>query len=227
MASLLVACTPGMSLGADALPVVSTEPALAGASFTVAGTLPYAYIPVGVRLPAPDASSYYLGFSAEVSDRNVPGQDGSLADDYIVGRGTFSRSDADPSVWRGVVQGQFMLRPGTYYLQLSARRYLSTVDFTLPCAFGCLELSPVYTIQTIAPAPVSPPITPSPTGGAASEQCRQARAQLVVAQRKVALQRGVVSRAKTKAARTRAVKKLRAAAVARNRVQAAMWRACP
>ena len=218
-----------MSLGADAMPVVSTEPALAGASFTVAGTLAYAYIPVQVRLPAPDASSYYLGFSAEVSDRNVPGQDGSLADDYIVGRGTFSRSDADPSVWRGVVQGQFMLRPGTYYLQLSARRYLSTVDFTLPCAFGCLELSPVYTIQTLAPAPVPPPTTtPStPAGAGVSEQCRQARAELGVAQRKVALQRGVVARAKTKAARARTVKKLRATAVARNRVQAAMWRACP
>jgi hypothetical protein len=236
IAAIVALFTVGTAAAApEPLPIVGIDPQPQGAVVSSAATTPNPSFEI--RLTVPEGSRYG-SLVAEVSDRNVPGQDGTLADDYIAGYGLLFQSDADPTVWRGTIIGGYKARPGTYYLQFSGTRSLSAPPYEGTCwPFGCLGISPVYAFQVVAPPPAPAPPTPAPAAPspavapavAAPEQsprCIALRGQLRQVQRKVRLARNVVDRAATRAARVRAVTKLRAAAVARNRVQAAMWGAC-
>lgn len=76
-------------------------------------------MPLTVRWTPP--SSYSGSLVVQITNRNIAGQDSTLADDvrYQAGRATLERGDADPSSWTNaffVVPGQ----PGTYFLQVFA-----------------------------------------------------------------------------------------------------------
>jgi hypothetical protein len=93
----------------------------------------------------------------EVSTQNIPGQDGTLADDFVVGTTYLNESDAYPGIYTGSVgmfsalDGLYKIKPGLYYWQASSNTYPDTY-------FG-----PVLSFTVTAPAPPPPPAaTPSP-----------------------------------------------------------------
>jgi len=110
-------------------PVASIDP---GHGTTVTATTDS--IPFTLTVP----NTRMGGVFAEISTQNVPGQDGTLADDYRVGTVEMVSGDAEPSVYRGTAYGQgysgsWTNKPGTYYWQVtgydrsSFRRYVGPV----------------------------------------------------------------------------------------------------
>ncbi len=141
------------SSAAEPLPVSSTSPANGA-------TIPLPTGPVPFEVVVPVTHPYSM--SVEVSTQNIPGQDGSLADDYRKDFFSLFKSDAYPTIYRGqseyVAGGNWWSStPGTYYWQVHA--YYS--DGEAPYFHD--YLSPVYTL-VIAPAAAPPSVAESPPG---------------------------------------------------------------
>jgi hypothetical protein len=116
----------------------------------------------------------------EVSTQNVPGQDGSLADDYNVDFFALYQSDATPSAYRGTADTNLWATPGVYYWQAKIDYLdLSTSPYT-----AVDWLSPVYVIVVpVPPAPVPvaavPVVTPlAPTYDDSADTYRMTLADL-------------------------------------------------
>jgi hypothetical protein len=133
-----------------------------------------------VRLPAGTQTR------VEITAENVPGQDGTLADDKVVSLGVLYARDSDPLQWTGSISAGAFLRPGTYYLQFSASvldSYNDDVTYcsnVTPGSVGlCLYVSPVFTFTIAAPPAATP--TPTPNAGTperdATPNLRLSRAQ--------------------------------------------------
>ncbi len=130
------------SLAVEPLPVTSVSPA-------DGATIPVPSGPVPFELVSSTPGLWNV--SVEVATQNIPGQDGSLANDFQVDFFSLFRSDAFPTVYRGqsgYVAGGYWWNsaPGTYYWQIHATttspyaEYLSPV-FTLTIATPFLSLS--------------------------------------------------------------------------------------
>jgi hypothetical protein len=66
------------------------------------------------------SSASYFGLFVEVSTQPTLGQDGTLAEDFEVGGAELGRSDANPSLYRGVDPNAsygWASKPGVYYWQ--------------------------------------------------------------------------------------------------------------
>jgi|GEM_PF-5003165 len=102
----------------------------------------------------------------EVTNQDITGQDGTLANDaqYRVGSGSLSHGDADPTLWTGTVSGSFISTPGTYFFQYYAFGANSDCG---PAGGICTLASPVFSFSTQAlpqPPPAhAPPPAPPPT----------------------------------------------------------------
>lgn len=102
--------------------------------------------------PSPTGNSLFV----EVTNQNIAGQDGTLADDqqYRVGGGSLDRGDADPTTWTGNVTGSFPSTPGRYFFQF----YAFGVNADCGPAGGvCTLASPVFSFST---QPAAPPPQP-------------------------------------------------------------------
>ncbi len=93
----------------------------------------------------------------EVSRQNIPGQDGTLADDFRVDYELLYRSDAYPTQFRARTSpaSPWLAQPGTYYWQASYSNYTTGCN---PCVY----VTPVRSIQ-ITPRPQPPQPQPVPT----------------------------------------------------------------
>ena len=135
------------------LSVVATNPVDGASVAPVVYTSPL--IPVSITTSGIPTSVFTI--YVEVSTQNVPGQDGTLADDYRVDFVGLNRSDANPAVFSGNFNALlWATKPGTYYWQASA-----TVVNSGGFGLDTLE-SPVYTI--VVTSPPAPPVVvvPSP-----------------------------------------------------------------
>lgn len=135
------------SLAAEPLPVTSVSPA-------DGATIPLPSGPVPFELVSPSPERLW-NVNVEVSTQNIPGQDGSLADDFKKDFFSLFQSDAYPTIYRGqsgYVGGGYWWdsTPGTYYWQIHATTMSPLAEY----------LSPVYTLTITAPAP--PPTSPAP-----------------------------------------------------------------
>jgi hypothetical protein len=115
----------------------------------------------------------------EVSTQNVPGQDGTLANDYQVAYELLSRSDAYPDHWSYRTQTfeSWLSKPGTYYWQI----YYTTYDCSQSCQ-QVITATPVRSL-VINPKPVVPPPSTTPTGSGPTStvsyySIRQAKADM-------------------------------------------------
>jgi hypothetical protein len=145
------------ALPAEPLPVTSLAPAN-GASFTVPA--PTTFDPFQVELKS---GPKLFPRTVEVSTSNLPGQDGSLADDFLVDSIYLFDSDAFPGTYTGknTATASWVRTPGTYYWQVKA-----TCSWLYPECGGSggspyqnrEYLSDVRTITVLAPsAPPAPP----------------------------------------------------------------------
>jgi hypothetical protein len=111
----------------------------------------------------------------EVSTSNLPGQDGTLADDFRQDFRVAYRSDAYPTRYsaRTRTYDGWLAKPGTYYWQA----YATVYDYASGCN-PCQYLTPVRTITitpkpapppTPTPPPTTPPGGPAPTGGGSTD----------------------------------------------------------
>jgi len=107
--------------------------------------------------PQPSWSLSRCCARVEVATQNIPGQDGTLADDYQVDYVPMTQSDAYPDTWNGsstAYSFNWLNQPGTYYWQFS---YFVCVEGS-----GCDDhLGPVrsITIATATGGSVNPPST--------------------------------------------------------------------
>jgi len=109
----LLLASPAIALAAEPLNFTSLTPA-EGAS-----------VPVGrqVSFEMRSNAGYPVSPSIEVSTQPTLGQDGTLANDYLVDQALYlGRSDADPTAYRGATATNARLgwigTPGTYYWQV-------------------------------------------------------------------------------------------------------------
>jgi len=132
----------------ETLPVTSESPA-SGA--TVA--------PGEIKFEVTSPVAHLKAMSLEVSTSSLPGQDGTLADDFRQEFNVLTESDAFAGTYRAtslyIPGGSWWnSRPGTYYWQVSASEY----QFSPP--FETIHyISPVFTLtiaNPAAPAPASP-----------------------------------------------------------------------
>jgi hypothetical protein len=110
-----------------------------------------------VRTPVHGLSIY-----VEVATKNIPGQDGTLAQDYNKDFFRLNESDADPDLYSGTPNAiLWMDAPGTYYWQMHAisPKWINGVYDS-----DWLK-SPVYTLTVTAPQPPAG-TTPSPPSAA-------------------------------------------------------------
>jgi hypothetical protein len=143
--------------------------------------------------------------SLEVSRSSLPGQDGTLADDFRVGEypapSPLPESDAFPGTYRGSPifrAGELTL--GTYYFQMTAKCQSPYGLYGPACYIG-----PVETFQVISPTPtVYPPVPHHPS----SASCKRARSARTAARTAYARTRSAYRRKHT-TARKRALKAAR------------------
>lgn len=126
-----------------------------------------------VRLNSPPAPARTpRRFDIEITNQDVKGQDGTLADDaqYQVGRGSVYAGDADPSMYTGSVRSNFPCVPGTYYFQFTADTQLGA-DCGVAQEPGTIAVcnfrSDVFSFSVVVPPP-PPPAPPPPPPGAAT-----------------------------------------------------------
>jgi hypothetical protein len=106
-----------------------------------------------------------LSIDVEVATQNVPGQDGTLAEDYNKDHFALYESDADPDLYSGTPNAiLWMDAPGTYYWQMHATSF-TTINGVSDCHFF---KTPVYTFTITAPTPPAvttppPPAVKTPT----------------------------------------------------------------
>lgn len=107
-------------------------------------------IEVTVSLAGPLPGLVYI----EVASRNIPGQDGTLANDYVLSRGQLSQRDSAPSVFTGTIPTVYTPLAnarGVYFVQVYG-------DARCPGLGSCPFMSPVYTWRI----GLSPPTPPDP-----------------------------------------------------------------
>jgi hypothetical protein len=120
MAVMLLVHLPGEALGAESLPVHGSDPG----DRAVIPTRDESDSPLvmEVRRPLTRLNAY-----VEVSTSRATGQDGTLANDFVVDMVTLTESDASPGVYRGdaraVFYGGWSGTPGTYYWQVVAEGF--------------------------------------------------------------------------------------------------------
>ncbi len=124
----------------EPLPVTSTTPAN-GARYSP-GTVPVEWF-----LTSSDTGLTEVW--VEIASRNVPGQDGTLANEFFVDGFPMFRGDAYPNTYKGIASRRWMESPGTYYWQIRARGSAKQ-DYR----------SPVYSLTIEAPR--EPEATPEP-----------------------------------------------------------------
>jgi hypothetical protein len=110
-----------------------------------------------IDFPPPNIST---SFQLEVATQNVPGQDGTLADDYLADWALLTRSDAYPTQWRTrtATYEKWLSTPGTYFWQLSAT-YWDTSSACTPCVYA----TPVRSLTISARPQSNPPLAPPRT----------------------------------------------------------------
>lgn len=162
VAAVVALALPGAAAAAThPLEVSSISPAPG----TIAQNGSYGYGSQAFEVTIPSRPASY-SLRVEVASANVPGQDGTLADDYRVSGtfGSFSARDSNPSVYTGTISSSAWSKPGTYYVQFSVSGYGTSCPD--PGETSCVLMSPVYTYTVTAPAsaPVAPvtPVAPSP-----------------------------------------------------------------
>lgn len=107
----------------------------------------------------------------EVTYKNAPGQDGTLANDLRVDSNILSPRDSNPLVFTTSLAGTFRRSPGTYYFQISSSdrsTYFKACDGTTlpPPQFSVLcpgYQSQVYTWTVGTPPVATPPPAPTVT----------------------------------------------------------------
>ena len=116
-------------------------------------TIPIPTEAIPFEVVVPEVKPYAM--SIEVATQDIPGQDGSLANDFRLDSFSAFKSDAYPTIYRGKSyfflpgQNSWPTVPGTYYWQISAS-YLDTSESLFKFR---QYLSPVYTLTIAAPAP--------------------------------------------------------------------------
>lgn len=167
---------------AEPLVILNSTPANGAVIAQTSSQALAAPIPVSITtsgIPTSGAMTMFL----EVSTQNVPGVDGTLADDFVVNSLVMTRSDAYPAVYTGslnyyLYKVPWASVPGTYYWQVNT-------SYFDPLTGSHTLQSPVFTIVVAAPAlvPVSPPVvTPvvdAPVPDYASAPTRPYRMTLV------------------------------------------------
>jgi hypothetical protein len=174
MHRLVVLLLALVALTAPAAAAAAPYPLNVTAITPAAGNLTALNVPAfGAGSQAFEVTTDLPGLSAltvEVATQNVPGQDGTLADDYAVPLtyGYMSARDSNPAVYTGSVTSSAWSRPGTYYVQVHGTRYSGCPGGT--SEYTCLYASSVYTYTVVAPpaAPVvtAPAARPAPTPAA-------------------------------------------------------------
>jgi hypothetical protein len=99
----------------------------------------------------------------EVSRTPTLGQDGTLADDLLLGVGSVIRRDSDPSRYAGAAKIAYLNTPGTYYYQY--KEFVSdyygaparNCPDSGPYGGSCTFPSPLYAFTVAAPQPVARP----------------------------------------------------------------------
>jgi hypothetical protein len=150
VAALLVCLVLPSSSVADPLPIASLSPAN-GSTQTPGYRVPFELV---------SSSSTLIGVKVEVATQNVPGQDGSLADDFQKDTVFLTKSDAYPTTYRGTSTGYgggWESTPGTYYWQVSASEFINEAPYVRK------YLGPVYTITIGYPPPPPPVAEPTPS----------------------------------------------------------------
>lgn len=120
-ASSLAVTGAALLIGAALPSVASAEPAGEVAVTPAPGARVASGQPLTFSVTLPTSPPRY-GLTLEVSTQNTPGQDGTLANDYVVAMVTLVRSDASPTVYRGTANAgnyNWLTRPGKYYWQAS------------------------------------------------------------------------------------------------------------
>ncbi len=163
LATVITMFVLALSAPADADPLTFTAATPAdGATLTSSPTALVDFALTGVTGVAPAGLGPSLW--VEVSSSDVPGQDGTLADDYLVDVLPL-RADATPGVFRGQARGSigsWLNRPSAYYWQASVQQVVDCSG-TGPCTTRTL-MTPIYRVVVSAQAPAAPPApTPAPT----------------------------------------------------------------
>ena len=152
LAALLAAlASPAASAAAVPMDVVPVNP-VNGGVFATGNAVTAS---VGARWTP--ASAHPRELYLEITNQNILGQDGTLANDfqYMAGGAALYKSDADPSSWTGQTAALFLLRPGTYYFQFHA---IGTSQECGTADAGCTLASRVFSFRTAAPQASPPPV---------------------------------------------------------------------
>ncbi len=131
------------------MPIARVSPAPDATIRPTAGRIPWE-----VQLTTPLSPVLSLVY-VEIASRNLAGQDGTLADDFVIDMVQLSRSDAFPTLYRGVTDGiiPWARYPGTYYWQASTD---ARIDPALPAGQLRRYVSGVHTLRIGNPSP--PPV---------------------------------------------------------------------
>lgn len=137
-------------------------------------------VPFAVNWPFPGNPT--VSAYVEVSTQNIPGQDGTLAQDFVVDFFPLGESDAFPDLFRGTSGGLprgawWTSRAGVYYWQVQA----SYRDWAADPAVGPLKYmkTPVYELTIAVPTPVAPAPASSPQQPASSAEPSPTREPLL------------------------------------------------
>jgi hypothetical protein len=158
IAVILVAPTAALGQAYEPLAVSSTSPAQGAVVYP-----PYGPVSFEIRTSLTKVEMY-----VEIATQNIPGQDGTLADDFVVDGLGLYESDAFPGVYRGtsnhVDRGYWWTsKPGVYYWQAHGFCYNTSLPH---CSPGVRYYkTPVYTIRI---GEAAPPPPPPPDGGSGS-----------------------------------------------------------
>jgi hypothetical protein len=137
---------------AEPLPITSASPAN-GATLQPIGQPALHPLQLEVISPVTTAGRYWM---VKIATQNIPGQNGSLANDFKVEGVSLEQSDAYPTVYRGQAFETWLSTPGMYYWQIEATEIRGAPTYAL-----VHYLSPVYTLIIAAP-PSPPPIENTP-----------------------------------------------------------------
>lgn len=159
------AVVPSQAAGSEPWPIAPLNPVNGGVYGITPPTADGRVGAVATEIQSPVQLPSGTQAVMEITAENVPGQDGTLADDKRVSIGTLYVRDSDPSRWVGQVSAGAFQHPGTYYFQYSALvhdRYDDgkTYCASIPPGTGglCTYASPVFTFRIQAPS--APPPNP-------------------------------------------------------------------
>lgn len=102
----------GSSLAAEPFPLSSATPT-SGATYESRTGIAFEVV----------APPHLSSVRVEIATQNIPGQDGTLAEDFTVDSLLLFESDAYPGTYRGTSSGLWSNTPGTYYWEVSGTEY--------------------------------------------------------------------------------------------------------